>query len=241
MPEFSLQPYYEDYLLKVRRIKPSSVKHYVDAIVWISRHLLENGVIDSPIFEHSELPQVQIWKAYLQNDPEYIALDTREHNMYSVGFNHYCRFVESKEFYDIGADVDILDKPIPVENRFRVSIAETRARSIVVKKQSMESAHFECEVDHSHATFISRTTGSQYMEGHHIIPLRNQDMFDNSLDVYSNVICLCPICHRLLHYGRNEDRGNVLHLIYGKRADRLANSGLMLSENDFIKIAESDR
>ncbi len=22
-----------------------------------------------------------------------------------------------------------------------------------------------------------------------------------SLDVYANIICLCPICHRLLHYG----------------------------------------
>ena len=65
----------------------------------------------------------------------------------------------------------------------------------------MEIAEYKCEISPQHITFTSKNTGHFYMEGHHAIPMRHQDKFTKSLDVYANIVCLCPICHRLLHYG----------------------------------------
>lgn len=74
------------------------------------------------------------------------------------------------------------------------------------------------------------------MEGHHALPMTYQDKFEHSLDVYANVVCLCPICHRLLHYGVKSEKENVVNKIYFERADRLSASGIEISKKDFMKL-----
>ena len=51
------------------------------------------------------------------------------------------------------------------------------------------------------------------MEAHHLIPLRMQHDFENSLDVVGNIVSICPNCHRLIHYGRDKDK-KVLELLF---------------------------
>ena len=77
------------------------------------------------------------------------------------------------------------------------------------------------------------------MESHHAIPMRQQPRFDNSLDVYANLVCLCPMCHRRIHYGIKSDRTGMKKLIYHNRADRLANSGIRLSGREFLEMTEN--
>ena len=67
-----------------------------------------------------------------------------------------------------------------------------------------------CEFDDSHVTFTAKRTGHPYMEGHHAVPMKYQDKFEHSLDVYANVVCLCPIYHRLLHYSVESEKENVV-------------------------------
>ena len=76
------------------------------------------------------------------------------------------------------------------------------------------------------------------MEGHHAVPMKEQNNFDVSLDVYANIVCLCPICHRLLHYGKVSQKREVLEQIYIARDDRLQNSGIYLTKDQFLNIAE---
>ena len=38
------------------------------------------------------------------------------------------------------------------------------------------------------------------MEGHHLIPMKAQDDFENNLDRVENSVCLCPNCHVLFDY-----------------------------------------
>lgn len=75
------------------------------------------------------------------------------------------------------------------------------------------------------------------MEGHHIIPMKKQESFNTSLDVYANIVCLCPTCHRLLHFGRERDKKPVLDKLYFERSERLANSGIKISHEEFINAA----
>lgn len=71
------------------------------------------------------------------------------------------------------------------------------------------------------------------MEGHHALLMKFQDRFSQSLDVYANIVCLCPICHRFLHYGMKSKSKNVFNKIYYDRSERLTASGIRVGREDF--------
>ena len=74
------------------------------------------------------------------------------------------------------------------------------------------------------------------MEGHHLIPMKHQDNFDCSIDVYANIVCLCPVCHKLLHYGQTKEKTIVAEGLYEKRQARLIQSGIDISKKDFLRL-----
>ena len=71
---------------------------------------------------------------------------------------------------------------------------------------------------------------------HHLIPMRFQHDFECSIDVYANIVCLCPLCHRQIHYGTDSDRKYLAEELYEKRNQRLINSGIDISKKDFVKL-----
>ena len=71
------------------------------------------------------------------------------------------------------------------------------------KKYSQEAllnAKRKCENHTNHRTFTTRDK-YPYMEAHHLIPMKCQGDFTNSIDIPENIICLCPNCHRMFHSG----------------------------------------
>ncbi len=83
-----------------------------------------------------------------------------------------------------------------------------------VGKKALTNSGFTCYVDANHETFIT-DAGSVYMEAHHLIPFKYQKDFVYSLQVPANIVCLCPECHRKLHYGK--DRKILLKRLYDDR------------------------
>ncbi|MCJ7988938.1 HNH endonuclease [Priestia sp. OVS21] len=77
-----------------------------------------------------------------------------------------------------------------------------------IAKQSLKRAEFKCEVDHQHLSFISKASGVYYMEAHHLIPLKRQNEIENSLDVLSNIVSLCPNCHRMIHHAGDQEKNS---------------------------------
>ncbi|MGI6728758.1 MAG: HNH endonuclease [Bacilli bacterium] len=100
-------------------------------------------------------------------------------------------------------------------------------------KKSIALANYKCELDGSHQTF-NTSNGKPYMEAHHLIPLSTQDYFEYSLDVDANIVCLCPTCHRKLHYG-NSIRDDLKRL-YDLRIRRLKQSGIDITFDELIKL-----
>lgn len=66
--------------------------------------------------------------------------------------------------------------------------------------------------------------------------MEKQDKFDVCLDVYANIVSLCPICHRLLHHGVKDEKMYVIEKIYNERCGRLHNSGIDITMNELIEI-----
>ena len=96
----------------------------------------------------------------------------------------------------------------------------------------MVLAGFKCEIDSTHETFISRSTGKQYVESHHLIPIEFHADFENSLDVEENIVCLCSNCHNRIHYG--VDNAILIKQLFAKRKELLHDVGLNVTENQLL-------
>ncbi|MEC1596022.1 HNH endonuclease [Bacillus spizizenii] len=108
-------------------------------------------------------------------------------------------------------------------------------RNIQESIQALKIANFTCEVDRSHKTFLSKASGKYYVEGHHLIPLSLQDQFELSIDIKENIVALCPICHRLLHHGTNDEIEKILFKLWSERKDRLLKRGIEVDTSTLLK------
>ncbi len=234
----TLKEYYGRFLREVRGLSDSSVRHYFDALNNISRRLVAKQLIHRDIYEVTNLEYLTNLKEILFADPEFIELNERGNQMYSAGLNNYLRFASGESFVTMLGSIDRMDMPIKPEEPIVVEQTIWR-RSTVLRNQVLAAADYKCEINGSHETFIAEKTGKPYMESHHAIPMRLQPSFNNSLDIYANIICLCPICHRRVHYGIRSERTVMIQQIYHNRASRLANSGIRLSQDEFIELADT--
>ena len=64
-----------------------------------------------------------------------------------------------------------------------------------------------------------------------IIPLKFQEKCNNSIDVYANIVCLCPVCHGLLHHGLINKKIYVAEELFDSRNACLIASSIDLSKN----------
>lgn len=113
-------------------------------------------------------------------------------------------------------------------------------RNAKVAAQALARAHFRCEVDPSHQTFISRAKSLPYVEAHHLVPMSQQEMFSVSLDVSANVVALCATCHKLLHHGRAAEKRDHLMKLLDARKDRLKAAEIMLDGKALFRLYSRD-
>ena len=104
-------------------------------------------------------------------------------------------------------------------------------------KEAISNNHYHCAVNEGHTTFIKKN-GAPYMEVHHLIPLEWQSHFKYKLDTRANLVPLCPLCHKLLHYGRIEDKKPILTRLYEERKELLKKSGLIITLGELIRFYE---
>ena len=86
-------------------------------------------------------------------------------------------------------------------------------------KKRMELSRYTCEYSESHKLFVARSTGSRYVEVHHIIPLNFQDEFaGKKLDHINNLYSLCPYCHAAVHHAEGRVARKLLSKMYDDRS-----------------------
>lgn len=96
---------------------------------------------------------------------------------------------------------------------------------------ALYKATYQCEYNDKDPTFL-RQNGTPYTEAHHLIPVSGYRDFEDSVDVMENIVSLCCHCHKLLHYGRFEDKKPILEKLYNARIDALRACGLALTLQD---------
>jgi 5-methylcytosine-specific restriction protein A len=127
-------------------------------------------------------------------------------------------------------------KPQQVKTPKENNSGKVYPRNLAYAKKALEEANFLCEVDNAHKTFISKATNQQYVEAHHLIPLQFQEEFLYSLDVPSNIISLCPNCHRKLHFASIDKKKGILEKLLANRHNRLKEFAIEISKDELFEI-----
>lgn len=120
-------------------------------------------------------------------------------------------------------------------------IIETYPRNEEFVKVILEENNYKCEVNKNHKTFINETTNKQYMEAHHLIPMKEYETYEKTgkcIDVLENMCCICPNCHRLLHHGLYTKKEKILKKLYTKKEILLKEAGLEISFDELKKYYE---
>ena len=205
--------YFGLYLKNIKKVSDSTLSHYYESMRKISSVLREMGYSDiENLYDIDSYSQLVKIKQALKENPEFVALDDRGHRMYTAGLNRYMEFAEGKEFMTHPSSLSLIDCPCPVKQPTLVRQTTAQSRDRIMVRQVFQASDFRCEIDTEHTTFISQSFHKQYVEGHHLIPLEVQNSVDTSLDVYANIIALCPTCHRFLHFGLKDEKKKYLSI-----------------------------
>ena len=130
--------------------------------------------------------------------------------------------------------------PLPRPQKNKGGVSSSYQRDAKVAAKALRKASFQCEITPTHETFISSAKGQPYIEAHHLVPIGKQDNYDVSLDVSSNIVALCPLCHKRLHHGRAKDKKDFLKQLLSKRAVGLRKSGIFLDEETLLSYYSKD-
>lgn len=246
---------YQDYLANVRQLRSAS--KYAGAMRTVNRFLHENPTITGglPIESLGDLHKMEEATKAVMALPDFAELDGRGNRMYSTALKHFLAYAGGhpdiiKAHSANPADRAQVPAPeqasttaypaAPVPPKAPVTYEGTRyQRNPRVTEVALEAAGYKCFRDPSHTTFPVDNSEYQYMEGHHFIPLKAQSHFPVSLDIVQNIVCLCPTCHRLLHYASMKLREDTFDEIFEIQGARLALAGIEGSRKKLRDLALS--
>jgi predicted HNH restriction endonuclease len=92
-------------------------------------------------------------------------------------------------------------EPSVVTSDLKLVSVDRLSRNSSLRFEILKKANFTCQLCNKKETFQDKNN-TWYFEAHHIIPfnLENQKKFSVTLDHLSNLVCLCPECHRKVHF-----------------------------------------
>lgn len=108
-------------------------------------------------------------------------------------------------------------------------------------KQVLHNSDYKCAVCDDHKTFLTKE-GVQYMEGHHLIPCTpsNAKSFwekcRRNIDCIENIVCICPNCHRRIHFGSDADKREVIEKLYEVKKVELESAGITIGLEELITL-----
>ncbi len=149
--------------------------------------------------------------------------------------NNLQREIRECSIYNTKIELEKANTRIPEKNFSSYSTKyKVDAR---ISKTVLKENDYVCEIEkltgEKHKTF-NTTRGIQYMEGHHLIPMKAQKDFNENIDRSNNICCLCPNCHRAIHYGSIEEKSKRLKLLYYKKIKNLIKDGIEIDFDELI-------
>jgi len=124
-------------------------------------------------------------------------------------------------------------------------VTGSNGRAVIKKpelaKQVLKNSDYKCSFDDRHITFQTRHS-VPYMEGHHLIPCTSTnaqafwDKYKVNIDCPENIVCICPTCHRRIHFGSEAEKREVIEKLYNVKKDELKKAKIGISLEELIEL-----
>jgi len=222
-------------------LKKYSIGRYANAIDTLTSELDSYGLPEADLFDISDTVFIDT----ILNNQEFQKKNARGNRMYSTALKHFKKYME---FYYKEYHIELLKEEVDYEKNIVRNIIKEKVKIVDRKKgrptyktinnkkiwnrnpryasEVVADAKNLCEFDNEHRYFISKFNQKNYVEAHHLIPMKYQDQFDCSLDVHANIVSICLVCHKKIHYGLFEDKKEILDKLFNSRRERLKASGI---------------
>lgn len=195
---------------------------------------------------HQLLLDVKQMESVMERDPK---------RMYSSAVSNYIKFKAyemekvflledarynhsiEEELSSLSESETIVEKVAPVQPAaLKDESRMVYHRDIKLAANAIRASNYLCEINPKHQYFVSRATQHNYVEAHHIVPISTQALFDYGLDNVANIACLCPVCHRKVHYGIDQDRLMLLEVLWENKQEAIKLSGIELDYKDLVTM-----
>lgn len=146
-----------------------------------------------------------------------------------------------KEIQETENNINLSDTSMQQPTYNNGILGRSVAKKAYISKQALKDANFQCMFNKSHDTFLTNK-GVPYMEGHHLIPctVSNTEHFwseyKRNIDCVENIICLCPTCHRRIHFGSKDEKDTIIKDLYKKQISSLQAAGLNISIDELRSL-----
>lgn len=222
-----------------------SIGRYANAIDKVSSDLENYGLESINLFELTETTFIDT----ILNNAKFQKKNNEGNRMYSAALKKFKNYIVDyhdnntetqaellkeetvfekylKEKEANVSEISIEDRPQNKPDHKTVNNKKIWIRNPKYASESIASVHYLCEFDNQHQHFISKFSQKNYVEAHHLIPVSFQGQFNSSLDVHANIVSLCLVCHKKIHFGRFADKKEILDKLFNTRKGRLAVSGI---------------
>lgn len=232
-----------DWLKNTTELSSYSIGRYANAIDTLSDERLKYNIQVKDLFQINDPALID---AILDN-PKFQNKNNKGNRMYSAALNHFKNFIiyfnerkfetelfkEELEFNKyleendsgISRRIIIEDKVQGKPNYKTVNNQKIWSRNPKYASEVVASANYLCEFNQEHQYFVSKYNQKNYVEAHHLIPMKYHE-FDCSLDIYGNIVSLCVVCHKQIHFGLFEEKKVLLDHLFNSRKERLRASGI---------------
>jgi 5-methylcytosine-specific restriction protein A len=226
-----------------------SVEKYANAIDIISSELRSYGLPNENLFLISDISLIE---TIIKNNL-FQRKNKKGHSMYSAALKHLKNYLENCVEFEtelirekLEFEKYILDTPMtnhsinfedkPKERPHFRSVTNLKVwnRNPKYAIEALAYADYLCEFDKQHKHFISKFTGKNYVEAHHLIPMQYQEKFNFSLDIHANIVCICLTCHKKIHFGLFQVKKEILEKLFYDRINRLTKVGINLTLDQFF-------
>ncbi len=236
---------FRQYLETKTKLGEGTRNTYISSLRNLKKHLKTNSSIKN-IFEYEKFEDFHKALSFITRDLEFKRINNRDNGKHKASTDYYLKFLkinnktyeENDEAYNRDVnDITISEKDrllLINNNQKSIKFSNSNTKKLLrdprMGKLCLQQAKYKCEIDSSHLTFISNTSGKQYMEAHHLIPhiYENCKKYDRHLDLIENIISLCPNCHRAVHFGDKKTKNEILKKLFYIRKE-LLNKNLQIN------------
>ena len=154
--------------------------------------------------------------------------------------DNYIDKIDNINEYNVNPDVAVGASEIAPAQYSETSISRKYRRNPLLGRIAIQNAYYACENNHEHKTFKSAKTQKNFMEAHHLVPVKYQQKiwqkYNINVDCVENIVSLCPTCHRAFHNGTKEVKAQLIENIYNQIVPRYNSIGFEITLDEIKEL-----